>query len=301
MNNEVYNIPSIITKNMYFKLDDFKIINEDDIEKTINKEVSRYFKQEEDSYRYSLEEKLTKNLKNDFITRELIKFVDSSYLIKLKKGDKLLDEDVSVSSLNNIIRKVIKDRKNDYEIVLNKIIDIIKTNDLNKYEESTEDNEDISLNEELAEAIKEEDKKIDKLTKYINETIRLLYETCYQTFKNEYRKHYNDFLSKHDDEIKEKVKNHIKNVKAKEEKSYINNRRKNIVNLYDYVLNKYAKSINWLDDGKHVILVTSLIPGNNYYTFTSGTICPSIFQLNVNKFKELRRFGSTFTLHVEGE
>ena len=87
MNKEVLRMPSKITKDMYFKRDTYEIVNKSDIDETVSKEVSRYFELEETTYRNDVIDKMTKNLKSEFIQDSLRKFVDNSYLIKIKQED----------------------------------------------------------------------------------------------------------------------------------------------------------------------------------------------------------------------
>ena len=301
MNKEVLRMPSKITKDMYFKRDTYEIVNESDIDETISKEVSRYFELEEDAYRNDVIDKMTKNLKSEFIQDNLRQFVNNSYLIKIKQGGVPKEDAEDYTALNKIIRKITKDRPNDFVDVLSKIVDIIKEKDLTKYDGENIEEVETEVEDDLVEAIEEEEKKPDKLTKYINETVKTLYNTCSIELKKEYEEYYNKFLKDNKKTIDTKVNNYMAKFKDEEETRYTKDRRNNIVNLFNYIIDYYIDRITWLDDGKYVIMVTDIKPGTKEYTVTSGTICPDTFKIDVSRFKELHRHDTSFTLIIKGE
>ena len=301
MNKEVLRMPSKITKDMYFKRDTYEIVNKSDIDETVSKEVSRYFELEEDAYRNDVIDKMTKNLKSEFIQDNLRQFVNNSYLIKIKQGGVPKEDAEDYTALNKIIRKITKDRPNDFVDVLSKIVDIIKEKDLTKYDGENIEEVETEVEDDLVEAIEEEEKKPDKLTKYINETVKTLYNTCSIELKKEYEEHYNKFLKDNKKTIDTKVNNYMAKFKDEEETRYTKDRRNNIVNLFNYIIDYYRDRITWLDDGKYVIMVTDIKPGTKEYIVTSGTICPDIFKIDVSRFKELHRHDTSFTLIIKGE
>lgn len=301
MNKELLKMPSKITKDTYFKRDTYEVVNESDIDETISKEVSRYFELEEDAYRNDVIDKMTKNLKSEFIQDNLRQFVNNSYLIKIKQGGVPKEDAEDYTALNKIIRKITKDRPNDFVDVLSKIVDIIKEKDLTKYDGENIEEVETEVEDDLVEAIEEEEKKPDKLTKYINETVKTLYNTCSIELKKEYEEYYNKFLEDNKDTIDTKVSNYMTKFKNEEESRYTKDRRNNIVNLFNYIIDYYRDRITWLDDGKYVIMVTDIKPGTKEYFVTSGTICPDIFKIDVSRFKELHRHDTSFTLIIKGE
>ena len=301
MNKELLKMPSKITKDTYFKRDTYEVVNESDIDETISKEVSRYFELEEDAYRNDVIDKMTKNLKSEFIQDNLRQFVNNSYLIKIKQGGVPKEDAEDYTALNKIIRKITKDRPNDFVDVLSKIVDIIKEKDLTKYDGENIEEVETEVEDDLVEAIEEEEKKPDKLTKYINETIKTLYNTCSIELKKEYEEYYNKFLEDNKDNIDTKVSNYMTKFKNEEESRYTKDRRNNIVNLFNYIIDYYRDRITWLDDGKYVIMVTDIKPGAKEYIVTSGTICPDTFKIDVSRFKELHRHDTSFTLIIKGE
>lgn len=301
MNKELLKMPSKITKDTYFKRDTYEVVNKSDIDETISKEVSRYFELEEDAYRNDVIDKMTKNLKSEFIQDNLRQFVNNSYLIKIKQGGVPKEDAEDYTALNKIIRKITKDRPNDFVDVLSKIVDIIKEKDLTKYDCENIEEVETEVEDDLVEAIEEEEKKPDKLTKYINETVKTLYNTCSIELKKEYEEYYNKFLEDNKDNIDTKVSNYMTKFKNEEESRYTKDRRDNIVNLFNYIIDYYRDRITWLDDGKYVIMVTDIKPGAKEYIVTSGTICPDIFKIDVSRFKELHRHDTSFTLIIKGE
>ena len=111
MNKELLKMPSKITKDTYFKRDTYEVVNKSDIDETVSKEVSRYFELEETTYRNDVIDKMTKNLKSEFIQDSLRKFVDNSYLIKIKQGGVPKEDAEDYTALNKIIRKkILKER-----------------------------------------------------------------------------------------------------------------------------------------------------------------------------------------------
>ena len=289
-------MPNIIDRDMCFKLDTCEIINEADIESDIEKEVKQYFKIEEDKYKLSLEDKLTKNLKNNFITNKLREYVENSYLIKIKTGRDIEENsEDNYSSLNRIIKDIKKDRPNDYSDVIDKIVEIIKEQSLVKYSDEVIE-EEPEIEDELIEAIKTEEKKPDKLTKYINETIKSLYSTCFKVLKEEYLNYYKEFLESHKEEIDTKTKSYIKQLKDKEKESYISNRHRNIVNLFNYVLENYSDRINWIEDNKYVIMITKLSINKNSLDIVSGSICPDKVFINLLDCIKMKRYDKSFTM-----
>ena len=301
MNKEVLRMPSKITKDMYFKRDTYEIVNKSDIDETVSKEVSRYFELEETTYRNDVIDKMTKNLKSEFIQDSLRKFVDNSYLIKIKQGGVPKEDAEDYTALNKIIRKITKDRPNDFTDVLSKIVDIIKEKDLTKYNSEDVEEVETKVEDDLVEAIENEEKKLDKLTKYINETVKALYNTCSIELKKEYEEHYNKFLKDNKKTIDTKVNNYMTKFKNEEESRYTKDRRNNIVNLFNYIIDYYIDRITWLDDGKYVIMVTSIKPGIKQYIVTSGTICTDTYKVDINRFKELHIHDTSFTLIIKGE
>ena len=301
MNKELLKMPSKITKDTYFKRDTYEVVNESDIDETISKEVSRYFELEEDAYRNDVIDKMTKNLKSEFIQDNLRQFVNNSYLIKIKQGGVPKEDAEDYTALNKIIRKITKDRPNDFVDVLSKIVDIIKEKDLAKYDGENIEEVETEVEDDLVEAIEEEEKKPDKLTKYINETVKTLYNTCSIELKKEYEEYYNKFLEDNKDTIDTKVSNYMTKFKNEEESRYTKDRRNNIVNLFNYIIDYYRDRITWLDDGKYVIMVTDMKPGTKEYIVTSGTICPDTFKVDISRFKELHRHDTSFTLIIKGE
>lgn len=297
LNKEIYRMPKIINKDTYFKLDTYEVINEKDIESSIENDVKYYFKLEEDKYRNNLEDKLTKNLKNDFITDKLNEYVDNSYLIKIKLGKDVEDtsNDDAYSSLNRIIKEVKKNRPNDYSEVIDKIVDIIKTKNLNKYSDEAEV-EDLEVDDELVEAIKSEEKKPDKLTKYINETVGSLYSTCYRVFKEDYAEHYRQFLKENRDFIDTKTKEFIKQLKTKEKESYIMNRKRNIINLFNYIIEYYTDRLTWIEDNKYVVMITKADIKDNKLNIVSGSICPDRVSIDLSDCIKLERHDTSFTV-----
>ena len=301
MNKEVLRMPSKITKDMYFKRDTYEIVNKSDIDETVSKEVSRYFELEETTYRNDVIDKMTKNLKSEFIQDSLRKFVDNSYLIKIKQGGVPKEDAEDYTALNKIIRKITKDRPNDFTDVLSKIVDIIKEKDLTKYNSEDVEEVETEVEDDLVEAIENEEKKPDKLTKYINETVKTLYNTCSIELKKEYEEHYNKFLKDNKKTIDTKVNNYMTKFKNEEESRYTKDRRNNIVNLFNYIIDYYIDRITWLDDGKYVTMVTDIKQGTKEYIVTSGTICPDTFKVDISRFKELHRHDTSFTLIIKGE
>ena len=301
MNKELLKMPSKITKNMYFKRDTYEIVNKSDIDETVSKEVSRYFELEETTYRNDVIDKMTKNLKSKFIQDNLRQFVNNSYLIKIKQGGVPKEDAEDYTALNKIIRKITKDRPNDFTDVLSKIVDIIKEKDLTKYNSEDVEEVETEVEDDLVEAIEEEEKKPDKLTKYINETVKTLYNTCSIELKKEYEEYYNKFLEDNKDTIDTQVSNYMTKFKNEEESRYTKDRRNNIVNLFNYIIDYYRDRITWLDDSKYVIMVTDIKPGTKEYIVTSGTICPDTFKIDVSRFKELHRHDTSFTLIIKGE
>ena len=301
MNKELLKMPSKITKDTYFKRDTYEVVNESDIDENISKEVSRYFELEEDAYRNDVIDKMTKNLKSEFIQDNLRQFVNNSYLIKIKQGGVPKEDAEDYTALNKIIRKITKDRPNDFVDVLSKIVDIIKEKDLTKYDGENIEEVETEVEDDLVEAIEEEEKKPDKLTKYINETVKTLYNTCSIELKKEYEEYYNKFLKDNKKTIDTKVNNYMAKFKNEEESRYTKDRRNNIVNLFNYIIDYYRDRITWLDDGKYVIMVTDIKPGTKEYIVTSGTICHDTFKIDVSRFKELHRHDTSFTLIIKGE
>lgn len=301
MNKELLKMPSKITKDTYFKRDTYEVVNKSDIDETVSKEVSRYFELEETTYRNDVIDKMTKNLKSEFIQDSLRKFVDNSYLIKIKQGGVPKEDAEDYTALNKIIRKITKDRPNDFTDVLSKIVDIIKEKDLTKYNSEDVEEVETEVEDDLVEAIENEEKKLDKLTKYINETVKALYNTCSIELKKEYEEHYNKFLKDNKKTIDTKVNNYMAKFKDEEEIRYTKDRRNNIVNLFNYIIDYYIDRITWLDDGKYVTMVTDIKQGTKEYIVTSGTICPDTFKVDISRFKELHRYDTSFTLIIKGE
>ncbi len=301
MNKELLKMPSKITKDMYFKRDTYEVVNKSDIDETVSKEVSRYFELEENAYRNDIIDKMTQNLKSEFIQDNLRQFVDNSYLIKIKQGGVPKEDAEDYTALNKIIRKITKDRPNDFTDVLSKIVDIIKEKDLTKYDGEDIEEVETEVEDDLVEAIEKEEKKPDKLTKYINETVKTLYNTCSIELKKEYDEYYNKFLEDNKKTIDTKVSTYMAKFKSEEENRYTKDRRNNIVNLFNYIIDYYRDRITWLDDGKYVIMVTDMKPGTKEYIVTSGTICPDTFKIDVSRFKELHRHDTSFTLIIKGE
>ena len=298
MNKEIERMPIEIFKEMYFKKDSYKVINENDIFLDIDKDVNDYFNTKEEFYRRDIINNKTRGLKECFMTGKLRDYINSSYLINIKNEQDETEDKTNLSSLNKIIRKVKKDRKNDYTEVLDRISSIINNDDLLK-ENIVKVYEDMTVDEELYEVIKNEDKKEDKLTKYIKDTIRDLYTKCFSIYKEEYDKHYNNFVDGCKDEINREVSMLINDFKKREENKYRDDRRHNLVNLYDYILTNYKDHVKWVEVDNHIILIDSFKQEKDDYIFKSGTICPSRFNIKNKYNKKLYRNGTVFTMLFE--
>ena len=128
-----------------------------------------------------------------------------------------------------------------------------------------------------------------------------MYNTCSIELKKEYEEYYNKFLEDNKDNIDTKVSNYMTKFKNEEESRYTKDRRNNIVNLFNYIIDYYIDRITWLDDGKYVTMVTDIKQGTKEYIVTSGTICPDTFKVDISRFKELHRHDTSFTLIIKGE
>lgn len=297
-NNEILCMPHKIYRNTFFKKDTYEVIKEEDIENTIKSEVQDFYISQIEDFREKYISKITKNLERDFINNYLKEFVNNSYLIKIKQGIIPEEDTKEYTALNKIIRKITKDRPNDFSSVISSIVEIINNG---KYvtEEAVEEVNESTIDEELSEAIKKESQKIDKLTKYINETILKLYSSAKDELKEEYKKHYDNFL----EENKGKIEGKIEEFKSKFTKDlffYEEDLRDNIVNLFNYVLSRYINKVSWIDDGKYIIMVSNVTKENNSLVIKSGMVSPKIIKINTDNIEKILREGNTFTLVVKG-
>lgn len=302
MMNEIYYMPKVITKDTYFRRDLLTTVDKDEVEDIINKEVEEYIEEAKDNYEYKLTNEMTESLKTNFISKKLREFIDNSYLIRIKNGCIPSEDSEEYTSLNRIIRKVTKDRPNDFSDVIKRVTEIIKYNNLDAYSDGFINDElEETVEDELIEAIENEENKIDRLTKYIHDTVFNLYNVCFVDNRDEYYEYYEDFLKKHDKEIKLKVSQFENRFRLENEEEFRISREKNIVNLFNYLLNYYSNKINWYDDGKRITLITSLVQDDDKYLIKSGLLDDRVYSLYTKNFKELRKHGTTFTLILKGE
>ena len=306
MNERFLNeLPSKISKGMYYRLDTYEEINKEDIEKTINKELEEYLNEEETIFMNEVVSNMTLGLEYNFVMDELKNYFDNSYLVKIKKGSdikktsKLADAAADsydenhkqmFIALNKIIRKITTERPNDFEDVLNKISDKILNKSF-KIEDTNEEDEDEDDDfEDL------EDKKLDKLTTYINEITETMYKVCFTNLKDEFKKIYDDFLESNKDKIHVKVSAHMETFEKKNAKDFLENKRNNIVDLFEYLLDYYYEHIKWLDEGKYIIMVSTIKPStNNQFVITSGSINPKEVYLERSLFIGFERIGTVLT------
>lgn len=295
--------PNSIVRGIYYRLDKHEKIEESEIEDIINKEIKDYIKLEEETYKESIIEDLTKNLKSEFVIEHLKDFFNTSYLIKIKKGmdvdeavqksDKDIESYDEVSkqeytALNKIIRKITKDRPNDFEDVIKKLQDKLDDK-IEISEEPEEKDKDI----ELQDLIDEEEKKPDRLTKYVSNTFKDLYNECFKSLKKPYEEHFNKYVNDNKDYINSKVKAYITSFKKENLEDIETRKRNNIVNLFDYVLDNYTDLIRWLDDGRCIYLINTIKHKSNSFEMTSGSICPGNITIDINKIKEIKMYGGT--------
>ena len=291
------NMPNKIYRDTYIKLDTYELVDINKVNSIVDNDVNEYFNNIEETYRNLVIDKLTKNLKEDFISKILLEYLNSSYLIKLKLNkdkDEVEDKKEENASLNKIIRAVIKDRPNDFDSVIERI----KTQ-INSKEEIKEDFTDDSLEYELSEELEKEVKE-DKLTKYINETVIRLKNTCYEDKKREYNEYYNKFIEDNLNKIDNDVNKYMEKIKKSDLQEYKRNRRLNIVNLFDFIFKgAYLDLIKWVDDGKYIIMVKTPLISMTNISFTSGTKVYDEVKYKLDKIKEIHRHGNMFTLVVE--
>ena len=317
MNRFDFNIlPTSLDKNTYFKLDEGKVIKKKEINAEIDNDVNSFFNEEEQRFMEETINRNTANLKSDYLKEFLGKFFEESYLVQLKKGNTLDDADQRIetnkiflettdtpakvkemyTALNKIVRGIIKDRPNDFEDVL----DRVKKKITDIKEEIEEEEDDITVEEELAEIIEEDEKKADKLTRYIKEVSTDMYDTAFSYLKDMFKAYQEEYIESNMEMYKARVERHMELYHKEFDKTIKRERTDNIVNLYEYILRRFYSRINCIDDGKNIILITELLTEGDKLFIKSGSVMPGYMNITLDQVKSIKRYGKTFTL-VLGE
>lgn len=298
-NNEVFYMPHKIYRNTFFKKDTHEVIKEEDIEDIIKSEVQDFYTSQKEEFRENYISKITKNLERDFIDNYLKEFVNNSYLIKIKQGEIPEEDTKEYTVLNKVIRKITKDRPNDFSSVISSIVEIINNGKYSTEDTVEEEIDESTVDDELSEAIKKESQKTDRLTKYINETTLKLYSLAKAELKEEYKKHYDKFLEENKGDIEAKVEE-FKSKFTKDLLLYEEDLRDNITNLFNYVLSRYVDRISWIDDGKYITMVSRITKENKFLVIKSGTVSPKKIKINIDNIERIHRDGNAFTIIIKG-
>lgn len=298
-NNEVFYMPHKIYRNTFFKKDTHEVIKEEDIEDIIKSEVQDFYTSQKEEFRENYISKITKNLERDFIDNYLKEFVNNSYLIKIKQGEIPEEDTKEYTVLNKVIRKITKDRPNDFSSVISSIVEIINNGKYSTEDTVEEEIDESTVDDELSEAIKKESQKTDRLTKYINETTLKLYSLAKAELKEEYKKHYDKFLEENKGDIEAKVEE-FKSKFTKDLLLYEEDLRDNITNLFNYVLSRYVDRVSWIDDGKYITMVSRITKENKFLVIKSGTVSPKKIKINIDNIERIHRDGNAFTIIIKG-
>lgn len=303
--------PMKIYSNNYYKLSSNTEINEEDIQETIDKDVKDYINRNVEEYKEEYIEKITKDLKISFAREYINKYLDTSYLINLRSDSidskviQKYDEEIDKTekseevrevykAFNKIIRKISKDRPNDFNRTINSIRESV-----NEYKEDLIEDKDV--NEAIEDLIEEAEVKVDKLSKYVKETTKTLYKTVLDNMTIAYNKCKLKFIEEHSSEINEVTKKYKEDFKNKYEADITKNKTDNIVNLREYIFKNHLDKIHFIEAGDIIILVYKIIYEHDILYFFSDKTSPEIIQVNVNDVDYLKRIGDSFTAVLRKE
>ena len=316
-------LPKIITRDLYFRLDTYEIVDMKTIDKDIDNEIREYYANKKSSFKKNIIAELTEGLEKKFITEKLNIFFDKSYLVKIKKGQdldqvsKLADvniqdldgeEKIMFNMLNSYIRQVVKDRKNDYDKVIkmlnDKAIDNLKslnTKKKTKQEEEYDEDYEYDLDIELQNSIEAEEDKANKINKYVDKTYNDMEAACHSALKNSYKEYYNQFVDNNSELINDRLHRYEVEILKNQSTVLKANKKNSIINLYKTLTKLNYESIKWIDDNKNIIMATSIVKDDDSFTVTSGKVFPSYLSFSADDIDHLERFGNTLTAVLENK
>lgn len=313
-------LPKIVTKDMYFRLDTYELVNMHTIDKDIEREIKECTQTKLSNYRKNIINDLTNNLEKIFIAEKLVMFFDKSYLVKIKKGQdldqvsklaeaSLEDYDNEIKAMFNIlnsrIRQIVKDRKNDYDKVIKTLHDKAAENLISlrhPVKESSKDideDDDYDLDLELQNSIEAEEDKANKLNKYIDKAFSDMEASCHAVLKNMYKEYYNQFIQAKEKEIEDRLHIYEKEILSNQMVILRSNKKNSVINLYKTLTKTDFEHIKWLDDGKKIVMATTIDKDGDTYTVTSGKVFPTKITFSLEDISYLEIFGNTITAVLE--
>lgn len=310
-------LPRYIYRDDCIFLDEYKIIKEKDLREFMKSKEEEFLIKAYASKKRDIIQQLEDEALDRYISKAIKEFVNKSYLIENdNKNVDNTEEDDSLnykkcynkfSTLSNsILRQIKKDRKNDYDDVLKKLKEMLLKNDSIIIDEEAEDDLE-EVVKDIEEKVKSEDndknEEKNKLKKYLNKQYNEIHynaESCFlQLSKEEVKRDYPEL----EDGINIILSEYMTNYKNKYLGDYLSKIDSRIDYLFNMIIIRYKKNINFVDDTSKVYLVN---PGSfggsiNRYKFQSGRGRWSRAVVKASNRDRLERFGSMFTLLLSGD
>ena len=290
---EIIDLPRFIHQDDYIDTKYGNNLKKEDIEKYLDEKLNNEIEKE----RQRLREEALENILDDITMKEansiLKKFLETSYLLdEAKKDDSKKSESAKclnnfTTTANGILREAKKKSKEDAEIVLEKIKKRLSSSSL----------------EVLLDKIKEDrdNEDIEDLDIYVDEKCLSILNGAISCVNDLSKEKANDYFKDNKESIDKKIEEELSVIINSELKYFKENLKSSIQNTFNYVKNRYLSAVNFIDEGKYMIMVTSgtfEITGNKV-SYMSSKVLKNAYSFNISENDYLVRYGETLT-YVRG-
>lgn len=308
----IESLPIKIYKDSFIVKSTSRLLKENEIDNYVDSSVKNFL---ENAYN-ERKSKLINNKYNEILekdTNSLVeKYIEKTHMfegIDAKDDEDIEEDDKEITfdkclirySLiaNKILKEIKKSRKNDYTEVLNsikeKLVNIINNKEeVKDVKEKSEEIEDI---EDIEEIDDEKDKK-NKLDKLIDGACEQLISHARNCISSYSKIKLNKSID--NKSLEDTLNEYMISFKKNNLSKYKDGLNSDIINIIDYILSRCLNKIAWIDDGKYITMVNSVVKDGNSLVITSGTKSPTKLSFDLDRLIEVHREGNTFTVLIEG-
>ena len=290
---EIIDLPRFIHQDDYIDTKYGNNLKKEDIEKYLDEKLNNEIEKE----RQRLKEEALENILDDITMKEansiLKKFLETSYLLDEVSKDNSKNSE-SVKCLNNfttiansILREAKKKSKEDADIVLEKIKKRLSSSSLDvlldkiKEDKYNEDREDLDI--------------------YVDEKCLSILNGAISCVNDLSKEKANDYFKDNKESIDKKIEDELSVIINSELKDFKENLKCSIQNTFNYVKNRYLNAVNFIDEGKYMIMVTNRTfeITDNKVSYMSSKVFKNTYSFDISKNDYFVRYGETLT-YVRG-
>ena len=290
---EIIDLPRFIHQDDYIDTKYGNSLKREDIEKYLDEKLNNEIEKE----RQRLKEEALENILDDITMKEansiLEKFLETSYLLdevnkdnsKKSESAKCLNNFTTVA--NSILREAKKKSKEDADIVLEKIKKRLSSSSLDvlldkiKEDKYNEDREDLDI--------------------YVDEKCLSILNGAISCVSDLSKEKANDYFKDNKENIDKKIEDELSVIINSELKDFKENLKYSIQNTFNYVKNRYLNAVNFVDEGKYMIMVTNRTfeITDNKVSYMSSKVFKNTYSFDISKNDYFVRYGETLT-YVRG-